>query len=46
MDCPVCGCRTDEPAEGFLAACGCCGALWLVAIDHRSLDHMLVGAEG
>lgn len=46
MDCPVCLCPVEEPADGFVAICDCCGAIWLVATDHRSLDHLLVGAEG
>jgi hypothetical protein len=46
MDCPVCGCPVDEPVEDFLAGCGCCGTIWLVAEDHHTLDHVLVGAEG
>jgi hypothetical protein len=46
MECPVCGCPVDESADGFVAACGCCGVIWLVAGDHQTLDHLLVGAEG
>jgi hypothetical protein len=46
MDCPVCGCPAEEPADAFVAKCACCGAMWLVAGDHRTFDHLLVGAEG
>jgi hypothetical protein len=46
MDCPVCGCPVDPSEIAFVASCACCGAVWLVHVEDRTLDHVLVGAEG
>jgi hypothetical protein len=46
MDCPVCGCPVEDPIDVFVASCTCCGAIWLVTVDHHRLDRLLVGAEG
>jgi hypothetical protein len=46
MECPVCGCPVEEPADGFIASCDCCRTIWVVSTDHRTLDHVLVGPEG
>jgi hypothetical protein len=34
-----------DPA-GVLVECLCCGTVWVLTLDHRHLDRVLVGPEG